>query len=329
MFPLLDVRHVTKEFSSGFLNNRKLVAVRDVSLVLPGNTATTIALAGESGSGKTTLAQMILGFLPPTKGQILLDGHSIFDNRSKHRRRSNSSGNFRLVQAVFQNPFEAFNPFYPVSHIFDLTVAHYKLARDRRHAKRIIAETLEAVHLDPDEVLTHYPHQLSGGQLQRLMIARALLLRPRLLIADEPVSMVDVSLRAMILDLLAGLKEEFGISILYITHDLSTALQIADGIMVMYQGSMVEIGDASDVIQHPTHPYTQLLVRSIPLPDPEHRWVEPLTINVENALAAGAADRGCPFWNRCPSRMDICASERPPLFSIRENRQTACFLYDK
>lgn len=329
MHNLIDVQDVTKEFSSGFLNNRKLIAVRDVSLKLPGDAASTVALAGESGSGKTTLAQMILGFLTPTRGHILIDGHNLFSQGEGRSHQSRSAGNFRYVQAVFQNPYEAFNPFYPVKHIFRITVAHYKLATDPRHAEKLIADTLHAVHLDPGEVLGRYPHQLSGGQLQRLMIARSLLLRPKLLVADEPVSMVDVSLRAMILDLLAGLKREYGISILYITHDLSTALQIADSIMIMYQGSMVEMGNAVDVIQNPTHPYTQLLVQSIPLPDPEQRWSEPLSVKVESALthSTGTAIMGCPFWDRCPERMKICMNERPPLFPMEGNRQTACFLY--
>jgi peptide/nickel transport system ATP-binding protein len=326
--PLLDVKHVSKIFSSGFFNNRKMTAVDDVSLALPADTARLVALAGESGSGKTTLAQMILGFLPPTLGQITFDGQDVYA-RNRHDHGRTQVNYFQKVQAIFQNPFEAFNPFYRINHIFDLTIARFKLAKDRTSAVQQVIEALQAVHLNPDETLGRYPHQLSGGQLQRLMIARALLLKPKLMVADEPVSMIDVSLRALILDLLMGLKTMYGISIVYITHDLSTALQIADEILIMYQGSLVETGDATTVIQRPAHPYTQLLVRSIPLPDPTQKWSEPLDVEVESdkPAARGTAFSGCKFFNRCPSHMEVCQTERPPLIPIEGARQAACFLY--
>ncbi len=325
--PLLGVQGVSKVFSSGFFNNRKLVAVDHVSLSLPGGEARTVALAGESGSGKTTLAQMILGFMAPSQGQVCLDGRPITAGRRQDAARTD---HFRQVQAVFQNPFEAFNPFYPVDHIFVLTIGHFHLAKGRANTEKLVIEALQAVHLDPGETLGRYPHQLSGGQLQRLMIARALLMKPRLLVADEPVSMIDVSLRAMILDLLVSLKTEYGISIVYITHDLSTALQIADDILIMYQGSLVESGDVADVIHHPIHPYTRLLIRSIPLPDPEQKWNAPLDAKADSSLSAPtqAAFTGCKFLDRCPVRMEICQNERPILRRVEGSRQAACFLYD-
>ncbi len=326
MLPLLQVEHVSKVFSSGFFNNRRQAAVDDVSLALPSGEACTMALAGESGSGKTTLAQMIQGFLQPTHGQIAFEGRDIYARKGG---RGEQISYFQLVQTVFQNPFETFNPFYPVDHIFDLTIDHYHLAESKAAARQLVARTLEGVHLDPNEILGRYQHQLSGGQLQRLMIARALLLKPKLLIADEPVSMVDVSLRAMILDLMVGLKKEYGISIIYITHDLSTALQIADEILIMYQGSLVESGDAVGVIQQPAHPYTQLLVQSIPLPDPNQKWNQAL--KTEDGLSQGMAIvdpiNACKFYPRCPKRMDICLRKRPHLVNVQSNQQAACFLY--
>lgn len=326
MLPLLQVEHVSKIFSSGFFNNRRQAAVDDVSLVLPGEEARTIALAGESGSGKTTLAQMIQGFLLPTRGQVTFQGRDIFDRK---RGGTKQVPYFKHVQTVFQNPFETFNPFYPVDHIFDLTIAHYRLAESKAAARELIAQTLDSVHLDPSETLGRYQHQLSGGQLQRLMIARALLLKPKLLIADEPVSMVDVSLRAMILDLIVGLKKEYGISIIYITHDLSTALQIADEILIMYQGSLVEEGDAAGVIQKPAHPYTQLLVQSIPLPDPTQKWNQPLKVDEGWRLGGTIEDaaNSCKFYARCPKRMDVCLRKRPDLVNVQANQRAACFLY--
>lgn len=321
--PLLNVQHVSKVFSSGFFNTRRMTAVDDVSLVIPAGTPRLVALAGESGSGKTTLAQMILGFLIPTMGQIIFDGQDVND-----RTRIDY---FQQVQAVFQNPYEAFNPFYRINHIFDLTIARFKLAGNHISAVQQVVDALEAVHLNPEETLGRYPHQLSGGQLQRLMLARALLLKPKLVIADEPVSMIDVSLRALILELLTGLKYKYGISIVYITHDLSTALQIADEILIMYRGSLVETGDATTVIQHPAHPYTQLLVRSIPLPDPNQKWGELLEMEIESSslIAQQVTISGCKFFSRCPSRMVICQTECPPLLPIEKAQQAACFLYNK
>lgn len=326
MQPLLQVEHVTKIFSAGFFNNRRQAAVDDVSLVIPDGAARTVALAGESGSGKTTLAQMIQGFLPPTEGHILFQGQDIYTQNTFSKK---STPYFQLVQTVFQNPFETFNPFYPIDHIFDLTIRHYELAENKSEARRLIMDILLAVNLDPNEILGRYQHQLSGGQLQRLMIARALLLKPKLLIADEPVSMVDVSLRAMILDLMVSLKNEYGISIVYITHDLSTALQIADDILIMYQGNLVEVGDALTVIQQPAHPYTQLLVQSIPLPDPSRKWSQALKPDEawSQGVEGGEPNGGCKFYPRCPKRMDICLTKRPPLVTVQEKQQAACFIY--
>jgi peptide/nickel transport system ATP-binding protein len=326
--PLLEIKNVSKTYSSGFFNTNKQVAVDNVSLVIPDDGARTIALAGESGSGKTTLAQMVQGFLSPTQGQITFQGQNVYTLR---RHRANHTNYYQQVQTIFQNPFEVFNPFYPVDHIFDLTINHFKLARGRAKSKSLIEEILQAVHLDPGEILNRYPHQLSGGQLQRLMIARALLLRPKLLIADEPVSMVDVSLRATILDLISRLKREYGISIIYITHDLSTALQISDEILIMYQGSLVEVGTALSVIQKPAHPYTQLLVRSIPLPDPNQKWSQPLGVDDERNqwLIKSETSRGCKFYPRCPHRMDICHSENPGLIPTPKGQLAACFLYQE
>lgn len=317
----LDISHVSKEFTSGFFSHSKLVAVDDMSLAIDLDQPRTVSIAGESGSGKTTFAQMVLGFLAPSKGQILFQGEDVFKLNPSAFLQYRSQ-----VQAVFQNPFDAFNPFYKVDHVFDAPIRRYKLASNKNEIRKIMEEALHAVRLEPADTLGRYPHQLSGGQLQRIMIARALLLKPRLIIADEPVSMIDVSLRAIVLDVIVNLKKEFGISLLYITHDLSTALQISDDLLVMYKGSVVESGSAEEIIREPKHPYTQLLIKSIPLPDPMQRWSAPLDpqsrIELERETPAG-----CKFVNRCPFRMEICDRERPPLFDISAARQAACFLH--
>jgi peptide/nickel transport system ATP-binding protein len=176
------------------------------------------------------------------------------------------------VQAITQDPFAAFNPFYKVDHVFDVLLRKFEIADTRARARTLIGEALEFVGLSPPETLGRYPHELSGGQRQRIMVARAFLLRPRLIVADEPVSMIDASLRATILEFVLRLKAELRVSFLYITHDLSTAYQISDEIVVLRHGHVVERGATRAVIDDPQHPYTQLLLRSIPQPDPDARW---------------------------------------------------------
>ena len=319
---LLSVTNATKVFKAGFFGKQRFVAVDSVSLNLKQNDPRILTIAGESGSGKTTLAQMILGFLPNDSGSIT------FCERDIYRMGWKDANHYRRqVQAVFQNPFDAFNPFYKINRVFDIPIRRVRLARTSSDAARLIREALDAVHLNPEETLGRFPHQLSGGQLQRVMIGRALLLKPQLIIADEPVSMIDVSLRAIILNILVKLKQDFGISLLYITHDLSTALQISDEILIMYRGSVVEQGAAEMVIQTPMHPYTQLLVASIPLPDPNQKWIRPLELQI-NPDAAAAFASGCKFIDRCPERMDRCRSSQPAMFDAGENHKAACFLYE-
>jgi ABC-type oligopeptide transport system ATPase subunit len=262
--PKLEIREVGRTFRRG---GRETVAVKSMSLSFPADRPHLITLAGESGCGKSTLALMALGFLAPTRGQVLYRGQDLATiDKAIYR-------DFRRnVQAVFQNPYESFNPFYRIERTLKLAL---RLNGHRQQSTAIheaISQALTRVKLDPKRVLASYPHQLSGGQLQRVSIARAMLIRPEILIADEPVSMIDTSLRVLILRQLVDLKEEFGISILYITHDLSTALQISDELLIAWKGEVVERGDPEEVIANSRHPYTRLLVSSVPLPDPCQRW---------------------------------------------------------
>lgn len=262
--PLLEVRDATKIYKKG---REQTTALDQVSLVLSEEPAAITTIAGESGSGKTTLADAVLGFTKLSSGEIRYRGQelSTLDRRQQLEYR-------REVQAIFQDPFGVYNPFYRIKHVFHTAIKRFRLASDPAEARRKIEEALEMVGLRGDEVLEKHPHQLSGGQRQRMMMARAYLLKPRLIVADEPVSMVDASLRAMILDIMLRLRDELGISFLYITHDLSTAYQVGDEICVLYKGSIVERGDTRQVIDAPQHPYSKLLISSIPVPDPDVRW---------------------------------------------------------
>jgi peptide/nickel transport system ATP-binding protein len=321
--PLLEVRGVTKVFASGLVHKQITVALDNFSLTIPSAPAGVTAIAGESGSGKTTLANLVLGFLTPTAGQIFYKGADI-----ARMSREAWLDYRREVQAVFQDPYEVYNPFYKVDHVFKVVIARFRLARSRREAQDLMANSLEVVGLRPDEILGKYPHQLSGGQRQRIMLARAFLLKPRLIVADEPVSMLDASLRAMVLDIMMKLKQDFGISILYITHDLSTAYQISDNLCILYQGSVAERGKATAVIETPRHPYTQLLVESIPVPNPRFKWQGRVDLPPEQELGT-AVLAGCKFADRCPHVMAACHQAPPSLVQVAEGQLASCYLYDQ
>jgi peptide/nickel transport system ATP-binding protein len=238
------------------------VALRDFSLVLPEKPASIITIGGESGSGKTTLANAILGFVTLTSGQILYKGQDI-----SRLSRQGQIAYRREVQAIFQDPYEVYNPFYRVKHVFELVIKRFRLATSGRDARQLIDEALKVVGMRGQEVLDKYPHQLSGGQRQRTMVARTLLLRPRMIVADEPVSMVDASLRMAIVNLFKTLRDELGIAIVYITHDLATADYISDRLIIMQRGRVVEAGDARTVLADPQHPYSRSLKGAVLLPD--------------------------------------------------------------
>jgi peptide/nickel transport system ATP-binding protein len=231
----------------------------------------------------------------------------------------------REVQPVFQDPFEVFNPFYRIDHVLETPAKRYGLADTDAKRRALIEDALKRVGLRPQDTLGRFPHELSGGQRQRIMVARAVLLRPRMIVADEPVSMVDASLRATILDELKTLNRELGISIVYITHDLTTAFQICDNIMILYRGNVAEAGSVERVIGAPKHPYSQLLVSSIPLPDLDKAWG-----NDEIPVSEAAASRpnsGCKFAPRCPHVMEMCWDNPPPKYEPDSQRLATCFLY--
>jgi len=318
--PLLEAHHLSKAFGGGFFSRRITRALIDFSLRVETDPPSITAIVGESGSGKTTLARLLLGVITPTIGEVRYEGKALSTLTRAERRAFR-----RDVQVIFQDPYDAYNPFYKVDHVLAKPIHNFHLARSGAEARKLIDEVLEAVGLRPEDTLGRYPHQLSGGQRQRLMVARALLPKPRLIIADEPVSMVDASLRATILGSLRKLNQEFGISLLYITHDLTTAYQISQNIIVLYAGSVCEAGDVGLVVQQPQHPYTQLLIGSIPSPNPRHRWTRRAT--TDRAGPSKAIDT-CQFAPRCPTAMPKCWESHPPLFQSDAHRVAACYLYE-
>ena len=317
---LLKFDKVTMAFGGNRRNPDGVVALEDLNLAIAADKPAIIAIAGESGSGKTTLARLGLGMIEPTGGRVIYKGQDLWA-LSKAERRDYR----REVQAIFQDPFAVYNPFYTIDRLLMTPIRTFKLAKNRAQALPLIEDALTKVGLRPGEVLGRYPHQLSGGQRQRIVVARSLLLQPKIIVADEPVSMIDASLRANILTKLKELRDDFGISLLYITHDLATAHQISDVIFVLYRGRVVEVGDASSVIRNPQHPYTQLLVSSIPRPDPENTWEGRVEIPLEE-LTPGTDRRGCLFRHRCPHVMVECEMT-PGHYKAGYGQAVACYLY--
>jgi len=320
MTALLEARSVAKVFGGGLIHRTETVALRSFSFTIDTTRPSITGVVGESGSGKSTMARLLLGLETPTKGSVLYRGKDLsrLSGIERHSFRQE-------IQAIFQDPFESFNSFYRVDHMLEVPIQKFDLARTKAEMRRLMVNALEAVGLRPEETLGRFPHQLSGGQRQRVMVARALLLSPKLIIADEPVSMIDASLRATVLTNLRQLRDDFGISLIYITHDLTTAFQICDDIVVLYRGYVAEAGDTTKVVKEPKHPYTQLLCSSIPRPDPDRTWPDEPE---RSSLAVQAhPDRGCPFAARCPHTFEPCLQEAPPIFRMEAQRGATCYLY--
>ncbi len=320
---LLDVEHVTVAFSiGGFIGGTRLIAVNDISFSLDEAHPEIFTLAGESGSGKTTLSRLLLHDLDPTEGKVFFEGRDL----STIKNRKDLMSFMKKVQPVFQNPFETFNPLRRVEqYLFD-TAIHFGMARNQREAAPIVNDALRQVGLSLDEVNRRYPHELSGGQIQRVSVARALIPQPRLILADEPVSMVDASLRMEIVNLFRKLRDEQRVSVLYITHDLATAYYISDRIAIMLRGFIVESGPVESVLTRPLHPYTKLLKESVPSPVPtgQESWAKHIDLGTTEVKEYGVV--GCKFAGRCPQVMDICRKANPPDFSV-DGRSVKCYLY--
>jgi peptide/nickel transport system ATP-binding protein len=320
---LIAVRNLAKHYPAApglrsllsTARTRLVRAVDDVSFTIgPGE---VLGLVGESGCGKSTTGRMLVGLEPPTGGTVTFEGSDAGALRAADRRAFH-----RRVQMVFQDPYGALNPQHDVGEILARPLI-YQGGRDRRAIDAAVYRVLAEVGLDPPEVyLDKHAHLLSGGQRQRVCIARAIILEPRFLVADEPVSMLDVSIKWGVVRLLKRLVRERGIAMLYITHDLATVGAICDRLAIMYLGRIVESGRAADLIAAPHHPYTQALVASIPSADPDaHR--QPASI-VGGLPEAAAPARGCSFRPRCPRAADACAAAVPPLVESGD-RAVACY----
>ena len=319
MIPLIEAVDVSKRFAAG-LGREGTLALAGLSLAIHAEKPSVIAVVGESGSGKTTLARLLLGLAEPSGGEIRYRGRDL-KRLDRDERRA-----FRHdVQAVFQDPYGVYNPFYRVDHVLTTPLRCFRLAQTRTQARQLIGVALRSVGLQPEEILGRFPHELSGGQRQRVMVARALLLKPKLIVADEPVSMVDASLRATILGSLRQLTDEHGISILYITHDLATAYQVSDSILVLYRAHLAEAGAVERVVTAPRHPYTQLLVSEIPRADTARGWLTQDEESRRDGLALSTA--GCSLAERRPFAMPACLAAPPGVYRTEPRRAVACVHY--
>ncbi len=326
--PLLEARNVSRRFAGRDRSGRHVTinAVQDATLRLyPGQIT---ALVGESGSGKTTLARLLARFYPTSAGEILLDGVPVRENRKDKREYYGS------VQLIFQDPFSSLNSLKRVRHIIGRVLLIHRKATKQQVREQTIG-LLERVHLTPGErFVDRFPSELSGGQRQRIAIARALAVEPRVLLADEPTSMLDASIRLDVLNLLSELRDENQMAVLYITHDIASARYVADDVQVMYAGELIEGGPTESVIRDPRHPYTRLLIESAADPTrrrpsgPRGRAESTHTVSVADPPDPGRLPDGCHFNPRCPEATARCRSEEPPVVQLTVGHWTRCWLYD-
>jgi peptide/nickel transport system ATP-binding protein len=315
----LSARHLTRHFSTrvpGRLLNAKRVvrAVDDVNLDLVQGQVT--AVVGESGSGKSVLAKMLARIVAPTSGELVLEGTPI-PGRAKRTLDYASK-----VQLVLQDPYASNNPVHRVRHSLERPLLIHGASKDE--VEDLAKAALSRVSLDPPErFLDRYPHELSGGQLQRVSIARALCVKPDVLLADEPISMLDVSVRLGILNLLKGLCDNEHLAIMYITHDIASARYLADETIVMYAGQIVERSHGTGLVDEPTHPYTQLLIASVPDPSDPTSMAQQAGEHTSFAVP----EVGCRFAPRCPFAMDVCRTTDPPDFQVGEGHTSHCWLH--
>jgi oligopeptide/dipeptide ABC transporter ATP-binding protein len=312
----LELRNLSKHFDVRTGRGRGLVrAVNAVNLVIPDGQ--TVALVGESGCGKTTIAKLVLMLEKPTGGAVMFQGKSLADMS-----RSELKNYRRHVQAVFQDPYASLNPRLKVARIVSEPIlAHDSI--DRATLRKRVLELLDIVGL-PASAADLYPHEFSGGQRQRIAIARALALQPKVMILDEPISALDVSIRAQILNLLMDIQKQFGLTYLLIAHDLALVEHLSTQVAVVYLGSVVESGPSTEIFSAPKHPYTQALLNAVPRPDPD--FVPIAAESVDDTGSALAPPSGCKFHPRCPHVMPICRTADPALTPLAAGRRAACHL---
>ncbi|MBQ8087647.1 MAG: ABC transporter ATP-binding protein [Clostridia bacterium] len=314
---LLEVNGVSKIFRiGGMLMGKKMTAVDDVSFSIDSGKPVILSIVGESGCGKSTLCKMILRLHNPDMGDITLLGHKYSDKKNYDPKQ------FKLdVQPIFQNPYETFSMRKTVDSYLYNTALRLGICGNRAEADKLIDETLHAVGMSLQVVKGKYMTQFSGGELQRISIARALLTKPKIIIADEPVAAIDASMKMNIVNLFKDLKEQFQVSFLYITHDLSTAYYVSDYIATLYRGGLIEYGPAKEIMDNPAHPYTDLLMNAVPRVG--DKWDE--SMKMPDMETKEYAITYCKFAPRCPYATDECRKARPDMKNIGEGRQVRCF----
>ncbi|NLG98333.1 MAG: ATP-binding cassette domain-containing protein [Chloroflexi bacterium] len=314
---ILKTEHLNKVYSLGSLFRRiRINALDDVNLEIKSDQPLIISLVGESGSGKTTLAKVLLRIINPNSGSAVVYDRVVTGPNAVVERNTF----LKSVQPIFQNPFEAFSSYHPVDEYLQATAMRIDNL-SQAEAVEAMTDTLNAVGLKYADVRGKYPNQFSGGELQRISVARALIPRPNMIIADEPVSMIDASMRMNVVNLFLSIKQEYKTSFLYITHDLATAYYISDFVAVMYRGCIVEFGAARDVLADPMHPYTCLLLESIP--SVKIKWDRKQYVNSDMETREFQFV-GCKFRNRCPKAKDICIHQRPEAVLKENGRQVYC-----
>ena len=314
---LLEIQNVSKIFRiGGMLMGKKLVANDDISLSIDAGKPVILSIVGESGCGKSTLCKMILRLYKPDMGDIKLDGKSYADKKTYDPKQ------FKLdVQPIFQNPFGTFSARKTVDSYLFNTALRLGICKNHAEAEKLIDETLRNVGMSLEVVKGKYPTQFSGGELQRVSIARALITKPKLIIADEPVAAIDASMKMNIVNLFKDLKDKYKVSFIYITHDLSTAYYVSDYIATLYRGGLIEYGPAKEIMDNPAHPYTELLMNAVPRVG--DKWDESMVMpDMEDKEFAISY---CKFAPRCPYATDECRKKRPDMIQLGGERKVLCF----
>jgi oligopeptide/dipeptide ABC transporter ATP-binding protein len=279
-----------------------------------------LGLAGESGSGKTTTGRLLVRLVNPTDGSIIFDGKDISKLSGAEMKPMR-----REMQIIFQDPFESLDPRMTIKEIIAEPVRVQKIAKNEEEVEDRVKQMLSEVELvPPEEFLHRFPHELSGGQRQRVAFARAFILNPKFVVADEPVSMLDVSIRAEILNLMIDLVEKKGSSVIYITHDLALAKHVCDRVAVMYLGKIMEMASSGPIIDTPLHPYTKALIAAVPIPDPKYKRTDVISGEIPSPISPPP---GCRFNTRCPYAHERCTKEEPPLVEVEKDHFVACHLY--
>ncbi len=322
---IIEFKNIVMDFTtgnSGFFSKQYMRALNDVSFSLQKGRAR--ALVGESGSGKSTCARIISKIHKPKTGDVLWNNESILGNQSKDERRSFK----RKVQMIFQDPFGSLNPTHSIAYHLKRPLLLHNEIKDKSELNHRVIELLETVGLTPaEETAKRFPHELSGGQRQRVAIARVLAINPEVILADEPTSMLDVSIRIGVLNLMEDLKQKNNIAFLYITHDIATARYFAEDTSVMYAGHIVEWGASEEITKNPQHPYTQLLIESVP--DPKKSFISQKRTSKKSEIPLWRPQSsGCPFYLRCKQSKTICKKKMPDPVKLSGDHFTRCFLFN-